>query len=137
MSCDFCDTLDEIEKRVIGENDLARAFLTRTPITHGHFLVVSKRCVATFAELTESEIQSIFSLMEELKNIFKEKYDYEEFNHAWNQGKNAGQTVDHFHLHVVPRTNGDSGVRNYLYRPGKREIMDNEEIYKIAHDIKK
>lgn len=142
MSCSFCETSAEIKKRVIGENDLAYAFLTQTPITHGHFLVVPKKCVATFGELNEKEIYAIFSLMESLKQVFGEKNAYTEFNHAWNQGENAGQTVDHFHLHVVPRTKNDDGVqkedvRKYLYRPGERSVEDSERIYEIAQNIRK
>lgn len=56
-------------------------------------------------------------------------------------GENAGQTVPHFHLHVVPRKSGDSGILQYeprvfLYRPGSRAISPSEELHQTAENIR-
>ncbi len=141
MMCEFCETMTEIEKRTIGTNDLARAFLTQTPITRGHFLVIPQRCVPCFRNLDEKEIHAIFLLMEQMKDVLSKKYGYKNFNHAWNQGVDAGQTVGHFHLHVVPRKVGDQGVQKYeprafLYRPGERDVVESEELYRFAQQVR-
>ena len=64
----------------------------------------------------------------------------EGFNYAWNEGKIAGQAVNHLHLHIVPRKEGDAGIteyepRKFLYRPGSREESPNEELTEIARLI--
>lgn len=64
-------------------------------------------------------------------------FDSVGFNLAWNDGKVAGQSVPHFHLHVVPRKEGDTGIyeyepRQYLYRPGKRENTPEAELKEVA-----
>lgn len=56
-------------------------------------------------------------------------------------GENAGQTVPHFHLHIVPRKSGDAGILEYeprvfLYRPGTRAISPSEELQQTAELIK-
>jgi diadenosine tetraphosphate (Ap4A) HIT family hydrolase len=65
----------------------------------------------------------------------------EGFHQAWNEGKVAGQSVPHFHLHVVPRKQGDEGIteyepRKFLYRPGSREETPSQELESIAKQIK-
>jgi diadenosine tetraphosphate (Ap4A) HIT family hydrolase len=69
-------------------------------------------------------------------------YGTEGFNCAWNQGKLAGQAVPHFHLHIVPRKKGDTGLLGYdprsmLYRTGDREPSSEADLLKIRDKIKK
>ena len=64
----------------------------------------------------------------------------EGFNFAWNDGPIAGQSVPHFHLHVLPRKQGDTGIteyepRQFLYRPGSREASPEAELAAIAKMI--
>jgi hypothetical protein len=71
----------------------------------------------------------------------KKAFGAEGFNFAWNDGKNCGQSVPHFHLHIVPRKEGDAGVyeyepRKFLYRPGEREATPEEELKMVAEIIK-
>lgn len=125
---------------MIYEDDLVFAFLTHTPITEGHTLVIPRRCIRSVQDLTAQEIQSIFFAVEKIKSAMKLIYNAHGFNHAWNEGEEAGQTVPHFHLHIVPRTLGDKGIyqydpRQYLYRPGVRKIASNTSLNKIAHAL--
>ena len=64
-------------------------------------------------------------------------FDAEGFHYAWNEGAVAGQSVPHFHLHVIPRRAGDEGIteyepRKFLYRPGSREVSPAEELNAVA-----
>jgi diadenosine tetraphosphate (Ap4A) HIT family hydrolase len=66
----------------------------------------------------------------------------EGFNFAWNDGKLAGQSVPHFHLHVLPRKTGDQGIyeyepRKFLYRPGERDASPETELIEVASIIRK
>ncbi len=137
--CVFCE-LPEIKARTVIENKLAWAFLTNIPITPGHILISPIRCVATFDELTDEEVLAIFELRKKLVPILKKLFGAEGFHFAWNEGKVAGQSVPHFHLHVVPRKAGDEGIteyepRKFLYRPGSREDSPEAELVAVSKMI--
>lgn len=138
--CVYC-TLPEIKERQIVENDLAWAFLTNIPITPGHTLVVPKRCVAKYEDLTKEEREAIEELRMKIVNALTKLYGAEGFNTAWNVNKIAGQSVPHFHLHIVPRKAGDEGIyeyepRKFLYRPGSRETTPEAELKATSEEIK-
>ncbi len=140
MASDFTNELHKNE-RVIAENDLAFALLTYIPITPGHTLVCPKREVATFAELTNEELLAISKLTKKVMTALEKTFGAKGFNCAWNQGANFGQSIPHFHLHIVPRTPGDSGIyqyepREFLYRPGGRKILPNNTLTPIAQEIR-
>lgn len=139
--CTFC-TVPEIKKRTIVENNLAFAFPTNIPIVPGHILISPKRCVASFEEMAKEEVSAVFSLLCKLKTALKKTFKAEGFNIAWNEGKIAGQSVPHFHLHLLPRRQGDSGItkyepRKFLYRPGSRQETPEKELLEIRNIIKR
>ncbi len=134
-------TLPEIQARTIAENETAWAFLTNIPVTPGHSLISPKRVVANIDELTQVELLDIFSLVQTVKNGLKDVYGAEGFNCAWNEGEEYGQSVPHFHLHIVPRTPGDAGIteyepRKFLYRPGSREASPEAELATAAASLR-
>lgn len=138
--CVYC-TLPEMKERTIVRNDLAWAFPTNIPITPGHVLVCPVRHVATFEELTPAEKEAIFTLMTQLKAALRELFGAEGFHHDWNENKVGGQSIPHFHLHLVPRKAGDEGIteyepRKFLYRPGSRETTPDAELRTISEMIK-
>lgn len=140
-SCVYC-TVPDIRKRMVAENRLAWAFPTNIPIVPGHILVVPKRCVATYEKMTDAERKALFSLATKLKNSLKKVFKAEGYNVAWNEGELAGQSIPHFHLHILPRKVGDEGItkyepRKFLYRPGSREKTPEAELCKVAKLIKK
>jgi histidine triad (HIT) family protein len=138
--CVFCDD-ENVQKRIIVENELAFAFPSNQPIVIGHVLVVPKRCISNFENLTNIEKMAIFELTDKLKLSMTQTFGCKGFNFAWNEGQIAGQTVNHFHLHILPRKEGDKGVYNYeprkfLYRPGNRQVSRQKELENIARLIK-
>lgn len=140
-SCAYC-TIPEIKKRTIIENKLAWAFPTNIPIVPGHTLISPKRCVAKFEEMTKAEVEAVFSLLRKLKTALTKTFGAEGFNIAWNEDELAGQSVPHFHLHLLPRKTGDTGItsyepRKFLYRPGSREKTQEKELLAISKLIKK
>lgn len=140
MKCVFCE-LSEIKERKIVENELAWAFLTNIPITIGHTLVVPKRCVSSFSDMTKEEVEAVLSLGEKIKKALAEVYGAKGFNVAYNEGEVAGQTVPHFHIHIVPRKDGDEGVygyepREFIYRPGSRETTPEAELKSMSEEIR-
>ncbi|MES2314343.1 MAG: HIT family protein [Patescibacteria group bacterium] len=141
MTCIFCSK-PEIKAREIISNDLAWAFPTNIPITPGHILIAPKRCVSSLEDLTVDERLAILGLADQIMIALKRTYGAQGFNSVWNQGVLAGQSVPHFHLHIISRTDGDAGVLGYdprsmLYRTGDREPTSEAELMKIVEKIKK
>lgn len=140
--CAFCDN-ESNRTREILRNDLVWAFPTNIPIVPGHTLICPVRCVATFEELTQEERDAIFSAMEKIKVSLKKGFNAEGFNHAWNENRVGGQSVPHFHLHLLPRTSEDEvkygyEPRQFLYRSvANRELSQEEELKQVAEDIRK
>ena len=138
--CPYCEN-PAIKEREITRNELAWAFPTNIPIVPGHILVAPIRCVRTFGDLTKDEIEAIFDLSLKLKLVLVKIFKAEGFNYAWNEGKLAGQSVPHFHLHILPRKGGDTGIieyepRKFLYRPGEREESPESELKAISKLIR-
>ncbi len=141
MYCAFCE-IPEIQERKIIENNYAWAFPTNIPIVPGHVLISPKRCVARYEDMTQDEISDMFALVSLLKPALQKEFGATGFNCAWNEGRVAGQTVPHFHLHLLPRKEGDSGVtqyepREFLYRPGTRETSPEAELLQITKSLQK
>lgn len=129
--------LPGIVERTIVQNNMAFAFLSSMPIVPGHTLVAPKRIVKTLAELTDDERDACFKIIDEVKKKLTHVFQCTGFNIAWNEGTSAGQTVEHLHIHIVPRKEGDTGIteyepRKFLYRPGSRKSSPQDELNKIA-----
>lgn len=140
IRCAYCEIPAIREREIVGD-DLAWAFPTNIPIVPGHVLVAPRRCVATLEDMTPEEVQAMFSLREKLKQALIKTFGATGFNYAWNEGKLAGQSVPHFHLHILPRKEGDTGIteyepRKFLYRPGEREASPEEELRAVAVTIR-
>ncbi len=140
MTCPYCE-LPELKTRTIIKNRSAWAFPTNIPIVPGHILIAPIRCVPTFEDLTSDEVEDIFDLKKKLKLALIKSFGAEGFNYAWNEGDLAGQSIPHFHLHMLPRKTGDEGIteydpRKFLYRPGSREKTPEQELAKIADLIR-
>ena len=110
----------EVEKII--ENELAYAFYDGYPVSKGHMLIVPKRVVPEIFDLNDEEYRACFDLIKDVKDYLIKKYNPDGFNIGINCGEDAGQTVFHAHIHVIPRYKGDipnprGGVRNII--PGK------------------
>lgn len=141
MDCLFCTDKD-VKNRTIIDDDLVMAFPAKFPIVPGHILICPKRHVRYCEELTQDEHKAIESLREKIKKALGASLKAEGFNYAWNEEEIGGQSVPHFHLHIVPRTKGDTGVygyepREFLYRPKPRTVSTpNEELMDIVNLVR-
>lgn len=117
--CPFC-TMDE---KFIGENEHCFAVYDQYPVSEGHALIISKRHVTDYFELNQEEKTNCFELLDEVKAGLDEKYEPDGWNIGINCGSVAGQTVFHFHCHLIPRYKGDmedpsGGVRHSIEGKG-------------------
>lgn len=129
-TCPFCSP--NIDQRVIYKDELSLLVLSRDAINAGQALVVPKRHIKTVNEASEEEICSMHNLAKKVADAFVSELHYDGVNILINSGNAAGQTVDHLHIHVVPRRVGDVKIaRDWLsleykeneYCPGKDEII--------------
>jgi diadenosine tetraphosphate (Ap4A) HIT family hydrolase len=103
--CPFCPVKD---REILAEHRLAAAITDSFPLTRGHSLVVPRRHVASFFELTTEERAAILELLDKAKAVLDAQYAPDGYNIGINDGAAAGQTVMHLHVHVIPRYKGDT-----------------------------
>src|SRR5207253_576547 len=93
MECVFCNLKD-----IVLENDLAIAFYDKYPVNKGHLLIIPKRHVDQYFDLTDHERNAIDRLLFTGKKLLDEQYQPDGYNIGINCGEAAGQTI--FHVHV-------------------------------------
>ena len=121
--CIFCKTKKE---EFLFENDLAYASTDSYPVSKFHSLIVTKRHVENYFELTTEEIQACNELILQTKeSILKKDSTVKGFNIGTNAGKVAGQSIMHCHIQIIPRREGD--VENP--QGGVRSVIPNNQHY--------
>jgi len=119
--CPFC--LCNADQRLVVEHGTVFAILDKYPVTDGHHLIVPKRHVVDYFEMSDVERRDAEALLLVLKDkVLKGDSTVQGFNVGINCGEVAGQTVIHTHIHLIPRRVGDvedprGGVRGCV--PGK------------------
>jgi len=126
--CLFCHPKPE---EIIAETDTALLVTDTYPVSLGHCLVIPKRHIATYFECTEAENHDFRTLILRAKEVIDEKYSPDAYNIGNNNGLDAGQSVFHLHIHVIPRYKGD--VENP--KGGVRWVLPKKSQYK--HKAKK
>jgi len=120
--CRFCDPRYQKERNVL-ENRHFFANFDSYPVTEGHMKIIPKRHVDSFFSLTEEEVAAAYGLLKRSKEMLDRRYAPAAYNIGVNDGKAAGQTVFHLHIHLIPRYLGDvpdptGGVRNVIPEKG-------------------
>ena len=122
--CLFCNTK---ESGFIFENELAYASYDTYPVSKLHCLIIPKRHIKDFFELTNEELVACNDLIKKVKNVvIKKDPNIEGFNLGTNVGKVSGQSILHCHFHLIPRRLGD--VENP--QGGVRSVIPNKQHYK-------
>ncbi|ABL02263.1 histidine triad (HIT) protein [Candidatus Ruthia magnifica str. Cm (Calyptogena magnifica)] len=122
INCLFCQLSEE---RIIGQCDLTITFLDSYPVSPGHTLIVPKRHVATYFDITEQEQNAIAKAIQKSKLILDEEFSPDGFNIGMNNGEVAGQSIMHLHVHMIPRYKND--VKNP--KGGVRWVISNKADY--------
>ncbi len=102
--CPFCALPRE---RIWRESAEAVAVFDGYPLTEGHTLVIPKRHVGSFFELTMEDQSAILRFVNEVRMELLHRFQPDSFNLGLNDGPEAGQTIGHCHLHLIPRRRGD------------------------------
>jgi diadenosine tetraphosphate (Ap4A) HIT family hydrolase len=125
MSCPFCP-IDP--GRIAFSNDHVIALWDRFPVSPGHLLVIPRRHAPAWPDLSPIEKSSIWSAIDQGQTVISEQFRPEGFNVGFNESAAAGQTVFHFHLHIIPRYAGDVADP----RGGVRHVIPNKANYLVA-----
>lgn len=131
-NCIFCSVLaGEMPGEVVQEDEHTVAFMDIAPWTRGHAVVVPRRHVADLYEIEDEELARVNAAGRRLALRMRDKLGVDGVNLLNSTGSAAWQTVFHFHLHVIPRYDGDP-----LELPTQPEKADPEEMARVAAEIR-
>ena len=129
--CIFCKIASgKIPSKTLYEDDLFRVILDLGPATKGHALILPKDHAANLYELPDETAAAAMKLAKKMALIMREKLHFDGLNLVQNNGEAAGQTVSHFHLHLIPRYKGDGQNINWI--PGG---VSQEELETVRKEI--
>ena len=121
--CIFCN---KKKHKIIYNNRYFYVLRDNFPVTKNHTLIISKKHITSFFDLNNTEIISLFDILKKQRRILTNKdKTIKSFNIGINNGKYAGQTIMHLHVHLIPRRKGD--VRNP--KGGVRGVIPSKQKY--------
>lgn len=106
--CVFCRIIQhQIPSRVVYETPRVICFLPQVPESYGHTLIAPKQHIADIYAAPEAVLKSILSISKELAIHYQHQVGATGINLMHASGTSAGQSVFHFHVHLIPRFDGD------------------------------
>ena len=129
-NCIFCKIANgEIPTNTVYEDEKFRVILDLSPATKGHALILPKEHFANLYELPEDWAADVMVLAKKMATEMTSKLQCDGFNLVQNNGECAGQTVFHFHLHLIPRYLGDG--QNIQWEPTSPTSEELKEVHNI------
>ncbi|WP_287545127.1 bifunctional class I SAM-dependent methyltransferase/HIT family protein [Paraprevotella sp.] len=137
-TCPFCRLSRRME--IICETATCVAFYDGYPVSPGHALIIPKRHVASYFDLTNHEREAMNVMLQYVKQKVDERYYPDGYNVGIDVNEAAGQSVFHVHMHLIPRYKGDvenpkGGVRGVI--PEKQKYSTIKDKLKISPSVKK
>ena len=130
--CIFCKLANgQIPTNVIYEDDDFTVILDASPASKGHSLIIPKQHYDDLFGIDESAASKVMPLAKKLAAHMKEVLGCDGINVLQNNGEEAGQTVFHFHTHVIPRYKGAAGILNWSH-----VSFTDEEMQDIKESLK-
>lgn len=131
--CIFCKIAKgDIPSATIYENNDLKVFLDAAPANKGHALIVPKEHYDNIFQLDAETAGKIFSMATVVARAIREETKCDGMNIVQNNGEAAGQTVNHFHLHIIPRNSGDEVTVSW-----KPHDVNPDEQSELAKSVKK
>lgn len=130
-NCIFCKIANgEIPSKTLYEDDKFRVILDLGPATKGHALILPKEHYADLYELPDETAGEVMKLAKKMAAQMTERLGCEGFNLVQNNGELAGQTVFHFHMHLIPRYKEDGQKIGW-----KPQEVSQEELEAVREQI--
>lgn len=131
-NCIFCRIANgEIPSRTVYEDDHFRVILDNGPATRGHALILPKDHYADLSEIPEERAAEAMKVAKKVSALLVKQLHADGLNVVQNNGEVAGQTVRHFHIHLIPRYKNDG--QHILWNPTH---PSDEELDAVLKDIK-
>lgn len=132
-NCIFCKIINgDIPSKLIYEDDDFKAILDVAPATKGHVLILPKCHAETLLDLPDDKAEKILIVAKKIINAMMKVHGFTSYNLIQNNGKLAGQTVNHFHLHLIPRYSVDDVG---LWTPHEGDPSVTDELAKEVYDL--
>lgn len=133
-NCIFCKLANkDIPTNIIYEDDRFTVILDASPATKGHALILPKNHAANIYELPDEDASAVFVLAKKLATKMTEILHCDGFNIVQNNGEVAGQTIFHFHMHLIPRYLNDGNQDKLTWNHAE---FTPEEIAEIAAELR-
>jgi len=131
--CIFCKIVKgEIPSATVYESPDFKVILDISPANRGHALIITKEHFDNIFQIDAETAAKLFSLATVVARAIKEETNCDGLNVVQNNGEVAGQTVNHFHLHLIPRYKDDDV--KLTWKPG---TSDSEDLSELAKALKK
>jgi histidine triad (HIT) family protein len=137
--CPFCEVVDgRRAQEIVASTDGVVAFLCEPPATQGHTLIVPRRHRADIWDVDPAEMAESMELARQLAQVMRERLGADGVNLRQNSGERAGQDVFHFHLHVVPRYEGDTVLPGCVWGipPWQPPLNSAAERRRVAEELR-
>lgn len=118
----------EIPAKIIYEDEKYLAFLDLSQVTRGHTLVIPKKCSQSVLTASSQTVAEVNQIAQKIAQIFVQRLDAKGVNILTNAEAVAGQTVDHYHVHVIPRYEEEELSFQHLEK--------NHDIEEVFEEIK-
>ena len=133
-NCIFCKIANgDIPSATLYEDEDFRVILDLNPAAKGHALILPKQHAANLFELPEEVAAKAMKVAKKVGTVLAEGLSCDGLNVLQNNGEPAGQTVFHFHMHLIPRWKGDAKKIHMTWEPGTLTAEDKEEILGLFH----
>ena len=126
-NCIFCKIIKcEIPSKKVYEDNDTLAFLDINPANTGHTIVVPKKHFENIYKIDEDVLESLIKTVKKVATTIKENLKADGINIIQNNGRQAGQIVNHVHFHIIPRFKGDKVI--ITYQPQKVQEKDLNDV---------
>lgn len=131
-NCIFCKIANgEIPSATLYEDEDFRVILDLGPASKGHALILPKEHAANLYELPDELAAKAMVVAKKVGSVLAKGLNCDGLNVVQNNGEAAGQTVFHFHIHLIPRFKGDEKQVKLTWEPGKLTDEIKEEVLKL------
>lgn len=130
--CIFCKLANgEIPTNTLYEDNEFRVIFDAEPATNGHALIIPKNHFRNLYDIDEATLSKVAVLAKKMAGVMTKEFGADGFNIIQNNEEAAGQTVFHFHMHLIPRYKNDKAIK--FWNPGK---ADAEKLKEMSEQIK-
>jgi len=113
--------------QVFFQSDLSMGLVNLKPVVPGHVLIIPKRVVHRFKDLTNAEVADLWISAQTISNVIERHFKADSLTFAIQDGVAAGQTVFHVHIHIIPRRPGDFEQNDDVYREIEKDRKNRTE----------